>query len=259
MRVELERAEHDVDGGELRILGERGQGAIEATLADVAPRADDVREHLDRRSSDPSPRRYAGIVRDQVRRPSVWARCWPPYRESARDMNPPDVQATFCATLVDEWVHHGVTPRRRRPRFAQHADGPGPRRPCRVAPSRRPRRAGSGVRRPRPRAGRHARRAAVHQWDGGRQLPPGCGRGRAVERADDRRHGRSSAGAPRRRGRPDRRPERPLRPVGALVSRSRHCRRRRRGQLALARATVFRRRGNGPGAPQPAVPRAVPR
>ena len=24
-------------------------------------------------------------------------------------MNPSDVQATFCATLVDEWVHHGVT------------------------------------------------------------------------------------------------------------------------------------------------------
>ena len=24
-------------------------------------------------------------------------------------MNPPDVQATFCATLVDEWVHQGVT------------------------------------------------------------------------------------------------------------------------------------------------------
>ncbi len=150
-------------------------------------------------------------------------------------------------------------PRCRRPRFAQHADGPGSRRARRIGRARRPRRAGSGVRRPRPRARWHARRAVVHQWDGGRQLPPGRRRGRAVERADDRRHGRSPARVARRRGRPDHRSERPLRRCGALVSRSRHRRRRRIGQLALARATLFRRRGDRPGAPQPAVPRAVPR
>ncbi len=137
-------------------------------------------------------------------------------------------------------------PRCRRPRFAQHADGAGPRRARRGGPARRPRRAGGGVRRPRSRAGRHARRAAVHQRDGGGQLPSGRRRSRAVERADDRRHGRSSAGAPRRRGRPDRRPERSVRPGGALVSRPGHRRRRRRGSWRSLGRRCFAAAATGP-------------
>ena len=102
VRVELERSEHDVDGGELRIVSERRQGAIEATLADVAPRADEVGEHLD--GDRPIHRLDARPNRcDQVAMGSSSD------VSSVGDMNPADVQATFCATLVDEWVHHGVS------------------------------------------------------------------------------------------------------------------------------------------------------
>ena len=43
-RVELERPEDDVD---VDLVGELGDGGLEATLADVAPRADDVGPDLD--------------------------------------------------------------------------------------------------------------------------------------------------------------------------------------------------------------------
>jgi hypothetical protein len=43
-RVELERAEDDAD---IDLVGELGDGRLEATLADVTPRADDIRPDLD--------------------------------------------------------------------------------------------------------------------------------------------------------------------------------------------------------------------
>ena len=43
-RVELERPEDDVD---VDLVGQLGDGGLESALADVAPRADDIRPDLD--------------------------------------------------------------------------------------------------------------------------------------------------------------------------------------------------------------------
>ena len=45
--IELERTADDVCAGKVRLRTQRGEGPLEAALADVAPRADDVRVDLD--------------------------------------------------------------------------------------------------------------------------------------------------------------------------------------------------------------------
>ena len=105
-----------------------------------------------------------------------------------------------------------------------------------------------------------ARRAAVHEWHGGGQLPPRGRRSRPVRRADARRHRRSPSGAPRRRRAADHRPDRPVRRLGALVprpGRRRPAAERAAGARSPGRALAAT--ATRPGPPQPAVPRAVPR
>ena len=69
--------------------------------------------------------------------------------------------------------------------------------------------------------GRRAGGAAVHEWHGRREPPSGGRRGRPVGGADARAHRRPAAGAARRRRAPDDRSDPAVRPVGALVPRSR--------------------------------------
>ena len=151
-RVELERAVHDVDvDAERRVVGQRGERALEAAACRCSTTG---------RRRRTRPRHQAlgagagrGVASAAVTRHGATLR---PYRPGAMTPSEPaaGVQATFCATLVDEWVASRRRPRRRRARLAQHPDGAGARRSRRSGGARRARRAGGGVRRPRPRARR---------------------------------------------------------------------------------------------------------
>ena len=143
------------------------------------------------------------------------------------------VQATFCATLVDEWVRAGVTDAVIAP-GALHAARSGAERPAGTACARVPRRASRCV----LRAGRRARvrsagRRADDQRHGGDALPAASGRGRpcgACRCWCAPPTGLPSCATSARRRRSTR--TRPLRTSGAMVLRSR--RRRRRAPRVVA-------------------------
>lgn len=82
-RVELVRAVDDV---QVDLVGQQRCGPLESAFADVAPWADDVAPDFDQESG---PHDEEPIV-------------------TAMSVLPADVQATFCATLVDEWVRLGL-------------------------------------------------------------------------------------------------------------------------------------------------------
>ena len=161
---------------------------------------------------------------------------------STRD-RPADVQATFCATLVDELVAAGV----------RHAVvAPGSRStPMALALAGRPELAVHVVHDERSAAfvalgiGLGGTPAVLLCTSGtaAANFHPGGRRGRAVRRADARADRRPPARAARRRRAADDRPDPPVRPVGALVPRSRR-----------ARAPATRRCG-ARSAPVPSPPR----
>ena len=142
---------------------------------------------------------------------------------------PADVQATFGATLVDEWVRAGLTARRGVPRVALDPAGarPGGRGRRGPAPGRRPpRRAVGRVRGARRGVGHRASRARPdHQRHRGRRAASGDRRGRSRRGSPARVHGGPPARAARRRGPAGDRPGAPLRPIGALVRRPGRARR----------------------------------
>lgn len=82
-RVELVWAVDDV---QIDLVGQQRCGPLETALADVAPRADDIAPDFDEESG---PHDEEPIV-------------------TVMSVPPADVQATFCATLVDEWVRLGL-------------------------------------------------------------------------------------------------------------------------------------------------------
>jgi len=77
-RIELKGTKVDVDGCRWILAPEYRQGCIEVSFADVAPRANEVRHDFQEHCCHD------------------------------RGMNSADITATFCATLVDEWVALGV-------------------------------------------------------------------------------------------------------------------------------------------------------
>ncbi len=93
--VELIRAIH---GSHLDVVA-RGlqfrQGLFETSLADVAPRTDDIGPDLD--------------LEHGRHRSQTTARIVPEVSAADRARVHADVQATFCATLVDQWARDGVT------------------------------------------------------------------------------------------------------------------------------------------------------
>ena len=175
-----------------------------------------------------------------------------------------DVQAAFAATLVDEWVRNGVTHAvvcpgsRSTPLVVALAA------PTRHRAPRPSRRALGRVHRPRDReGGRPPGVGGHHQRHRRGRAAPGGGRGRSGGGAPDRLHGRPAAGAPGCRCPPDHRPDAPVRPVGAVVRRSRRARRwppARRGARWPSRAVAESTPGTAgprPGPPQPPVPGAT--
>ena len=164
---------------------------------------------------------------------------------------PQDVQATFCATLVDEWVRHGL----------RHAVvAPGSRStPMALALAGRAdidvhvfhdERSAAFVALGVALGDRRAGGAAVHQRHRGHPLPRRRRRGTSVGRADAGAHRRPSARAARRRRAADHRPDQPVRRRGAVVPRSRRRRSTssvRRGATARVRAWASRPRANLPG------------
>ncbi len=171
--------------------------------------------------------------------------------------------ATFCATLVDEWVRAGVRHAVVLSRFALDAAGAGAGGRPGAAGARAPRRAIGGVRGPGDRVGDRSSRGGPHdQRHGRRRAAPRGGRGPSGQGGDAGLHGRSSSRAPRGRRAPDHRPATALRPGGAAVRRRRSRRWGGGGILAL----VGRPGGRGhhgrsarSGAPEPAVPGSVGR
>ena len=164
--------------------------------------------------------------------------------------------ATFCATLVDEWVRLGVR-RGRRSRLAQHADGPGAGVASRHDRARRARRAGGCVRRPRDRARQGAAVLLCTSGTAAANFHPAVVEAGLSEvpmlvvTAD--RPPELQMSAPRRRSI---RPTCTRGPSGGSTTRS--SRPRRAGRRG-ARWRSGARRPPRSGAPQPAVPRAAHR
>ena len=230
--VELERAVHDVD---LQLAVELGDRPLEPTFADVAPRADDVGPDLDAHASryvTMSPMRATRRQPrsgQQLRRLLSWPGNATGHRITLRlvSSSAMSAAATFCATLVDEWVRLGV----------RHAVvAPGSRStPMAVALASNHDLTVHVVHDERVAAfvalgiglDGVARGVAVHERHGGGQLPPCRRRGRAVGRPDAGGHVGPTAGTARRRRPADDRSDPPVRPIGPLVPRSRGSRRRR--------------------------------
>ncbi|MEA3184423.1 MAG: 2-succinyl-5-enolpyruvyl-6-hydroxy-3-cyclohexene-carboxylate synthase [Ilumatobacteraceae bacterium] len=84
--IQLIGTEDDVD---VDLVGQFGDRRLESPLPDVAPRANDIGPDLDIDA-------WAHVLDDTARIVTIMTR---PAQ---------DVQATFCATLVDEWVRCGV-------------------------------------------------------------------------------------------------------------------------------------------------------
>ncbi len=243
--VELERPEDDVD---VDLVVEFGDRRLEATLADVAPRADDVGPDLDRDT-----RADVGAHKAMIG----------PYRGDH------DHRAAGRAGHVLRHAGRPVgaarpAPRGRRAGLAQHADGVGARRPIRHRPARLPRRAFGRVRR--------ARRS---RWAAGTPAALLCTSGTAATHFHAAVVEAHQSGVPMLVLTADRPPE--LHGVGApqtieqnnlygdavrwfhdpgVAVDEQRTTWRSLASTAWARATGDR---PGPGAPQPAVPRAVGR
>ena len=105
-RVELVRAVGHVEVDAEILAGEQMPSPdFELALADVAPRADDVGVDVD--GHDGSGWEPVRFVHDDHGTPVSSAHHGRRHAAPCRE----DVQATFCATLVDEWIRLGVDAR----------------------------------------------------------------------------------------------------------------------------------------------------
>ena len=129
-----------------------------------------------------------------------------------------DVQATFAATLVDEWVRAGSDRRGGLSGLAVDAAGAGPGGPRRAAASTSGSTSGAPGSSPSALGlGDGSPGRGLHDQRHGRgRAAPGGGRGPPRPGPADRLHGRPAARAPPRRRAADDRAGRPLRPGGAL-------------------------------------------
>ncbi len=233
--IELERAVHHVD---VELAIELGERPFEPTFADVAPRTDDVGPDLDAQrlvsaghGDHPTPR-IVGVM---------------------------SVAATFCATLVDEWVRLGV-------RHAVVAPG------SRSTPMAVALASNRDVTVHVVHDERVAAFVALGIGLGGVPAVLLCTSGTAAANFHPAVVEAGLSAVPMLVVTSDRPPE--LRDVGApqtidqthlfgrsvaLVPRSRGSRRRRRFDVAVAGVPRQQRRALRSGAPQPAVPRAAHR
>ena len=173
------------------------------------------------------------------------------------------VQATFSATLVDEWSRLGCDRRRHLSRVALHPARDAAR-PATPHP-RPPRRAECGVLCPRPRqedttAGHRLRDERHRRGRASRRRRRGPSRSRAAHRL----HGRPAAGAPPHGRFADDRTGQALHRRNALERRPRGAGRGPGGDLATAGGAgghgIAARPGrSGPGPSQSGLPRAVDR
>ena len=222
-----------------RVVGELVDRGVEAALADVAPRADDVGPDLDelRHRLATGRRRDAG---------ATVAGRWSPARDRIVGgvTRAPTCRRRSAPRSSTSGSRHGVAPRRRRAGLAEHADGAGADRRGRAAPCTSS--TTSGRRRSSPSASGSAATPAVLLCTSGTAaanfhpavVEAGLSDVPMLVLTADRPPELRDVGAPQTIDQTA-----PVRPRRALVPRPRRRRRRRRGHVA-------RRSPRAPGSPR---------